>query len=91
MTEPAAPLIKHLVYSAGEKLTMKQTRAGSILIGGGWSARLDREGRPVVDVDNLAQNLSLARAAVPVIGGLKLVRSWAAFVNGTDDWLPILG
>jgi glycine/D-amino acid oxidase-like deaminating enzyme len=91
VTEPAAPLIKHLVYSAGEKLTMKQTRAGSILIGGGWSARLDAEGRPVVDIENLAQNLSLARAAVPAIGGLKLVRSWAAFVNGTDDWLPILG
>ncbi|WP_301074788.1 FAD-binding oxidoreductase [Sphingomonas sp.] len=91
VTEPAAPLIKHLVYSAGEKLTMKQTRAGSILIGGGWSARLDGEGRPIVDVDNLALNLSLARAAVPAIGGLKLVRSWAAFVNGTDDWLPILG
>lgn len=91
VTEPAAPLIKHLVYSAGEKLTMKQTRAGSILIGGGWPARLDGEGRPIVNVDNLALNLSLARAAVPAIGGLKLVRSWAAFVNGTDDWLPILG
>jgi glycine/D-amino acid oxidase-like deaminating enzyme len=91
VTEPAAPLIPHLVYCAGDKLTMKQTRIGSILIGGGWSARLDRLGRPVVDIASLAANLAVACSVVPAIGGLNLVRSWAAFVNGTADWLPIVG
>lgn len=91
VTEPAAPLVPHLVYCAGEKLTMKQTRIGSILIGGGWSANLDAMGRPVVDIDNLARNLAVACGVVPGIAGLRLVRSWAAFVNGTADWLPILG
>jgi glycine/D-amino acid oxidase-like deaminating enzyme len=91
VTEPTAPLIPHLVYCAGEKLTMKQTRAGSILIGGGWSARVDPGGRPVVDPQSLAANLRVACSVVPAVAGLRIVRSWAAYVNGTADWLPILG
>jgi glycine/D-amino acid oxidase-like deaminating enzyme len=91
VTEPAEPLVPHLVYCAGEKLTMKQTRVGSILIGGGWAADLDQAGRPVVSIDNLSRNLAVACGVVPGIAGLRLVRSWAAFVNGTADWLPILG
>lgn len=91
VTEPAAPLVPHLVYCAGAKLTMKQTRVGSILIGGGWSADVDAAGRPTVNIDNLARNLAVACGVVPGIAGLRLVRSWAAHVNGTADWLPILG
>lgn len=91
VTEPAEKLVPHLVYCAGAKLTMKQTRVGSILIGGGWSADVDTEGRPVVNIANLARNLAVACAVVPGIAPLRLVRSWAAFVNGTADWLPILG
>jgi sarcosine oxidase, subunit beta len=91
VTEPAAPLVPHLVYCAGAKLTLKQAKNGTLLIGGGWDARLDAEGRPQVDMDNLARNLGVAARVVPALGGLQLVRSWAAFVNGTDDWLPIIG
>ena len=91
VTEPAAPFVPHLVYCAGEKLSLKQSRVGSILIGGGWDAVLDDKGRPVVNADNLAANLRVAMRIVPGIGGLTLVRSWAALVNGTDDWLPIIG
>ena len=36
VTEAAAPLVRHLLYFAGEKLTLKQTRLGALLIGGGW-------------------------------------------------------
>ena len=35
--------------------------------------------------------MRVALAMVPAIGSLNIVRSWAAFVNGTDDWLPIIG
>ncbi|MGL4243758.1 MAG: NAD(P)/FAD-dependent oxidoreductase, partial [Beijerinckiaceae bacterium] len=41
VTEPTEPLVRHLLYAAGEKLSVKQNRKGSILIGGGWDARLD--------------------------------------------------
>jgi glycine/D-amino acid oxidase-like deaminating enzyme len=92
VTEPVAPLVPHLVYSAGEKLTLKQTPVGSLLIGGGWPARLHpRTGKPITDPLTLRQNLAVALGVVPALAPIRVVRSWAAVVNGTADWLPILG
>ncbi len=91
VTEPAEKFLPHLLYYAREKLTMKQTRLGTILIGGGWPARLDARGRPVSDPRTLARNLATALEVVPRIASLNLIRTWAAFVNGTDDWMPIIG
>jgi glycine/D-amino acid oxidase-like deaminating enzyme len=92
VTERIAPLVPHLVYSAADRLSLKQTAQGSVLIGGGWPARLhERSGLPVIVEDSLVGNLRLAIAAVPAIARLRVVRSWAAIVNGTQDWRPILG
>lgn len=92
VTERVAPLVPHLVYSAADRLSLKQTAQGSVIIGGGWPARLHPlTGLPVVDADSLLPNLRLAIAAVPAVARLRVVRSWAAIVNGTQDWRPILG
>lgn len=91
VTAPITPLIGHLVYAAAEKLTLKQTRAGSVLIGGGWPAHLDAHGRPVVSPNMLAQNIKLAIETVPALAEVELLRTWAAFVNGNNDWRPIVG
>lgn len=91
VTEPVGPLVPHLLYSADEKLSLKQTKQGTLLIGGGWPADLDTRGRPVVNVRSLAANMRVALDAVPALGGVQVVRSWAAIVNGTADWRPILG
>lgn len=91
-SEPVAPIVRHLLYYAGGMLTLKQGRNGSLLIGGGWPADLSTvTGLPVVNGDSLRKNLALAQAVVPAIGAARIVRSWAAFVNGTADWNPILG
>ena len=90
VTEVVAPLIRHLLYFAGAPLTLKQARIGSILIGGGWPARL-RDGIPRVDPDNLLANLEVARDVVPAIAGARLLRTWTGFVNATDSWLPLIG
>lgn len=91
VTEPVEPLIPHLVYYAGGRLTLKQTPIGTLLIGGGWPARLDAAGRPVADPGSLAANLAVALEVVPRIGSVHLVRTWAAIVNGTADWRPLIG
>jgi sarcosine oxidase subunit beta len=91
VTEPTAPLIGHLLYAAGEKLSLKQNRLGNILIGGGWDARLDGQGRPVADMASLVGNLKVALGVVPDLGSVDVVRTWAAIVNGTADWKPLLG
>ncbi len=91
-TEPVAPLIKHLVYFAGARLTLKQARVGSLLIGGGWPARLHPDtGYPLVDVSSLRQNLAVAVRAVPRIADALLLRSWAGIGNATPDLSPIVG
>ncbi|MCZ8132824.1 MAG: FAD-binding oxidoreductase [Steroidobacteraceae bacterium] len=91
VTEAIEPLVPHLVYSAGRKLTLKQNGLGQLLIGGGWPARIDARGRPVADPDTLAQNLGVALEVVPRIGPVQVLRTWAAYVNGTDDWRPLIG
>jgi len=92
VTEPVAPFVKHLVYSAGEKLTLKQARMGALLIGGGWPALRDPiSGRPTVNPASMRANLQVAVATVPQLAEIKLVRTWPAIVNGTADWRPILG
>lgn len=91
VTEPATPLIRHLLYYARDRLTMKQTKQGSILIGGGWPALVDERGRAQVSAQSLARNLAVALEVVPSIAAVEVVRTWAAIVNGTSDWLPLLG
>jgi sarcosine oxidase subunit beta len=92
VTEAAEPLVNHLVYFAGDKLTLKQAKNGSFLIGGGWPARRSaRAERPTVDPQSLRSNLRIARHVVPRLNSVCLLRVWPAIVNGTADWKPILG
>ena len=91
VTEPVAPLIKHLVYYAGDKLTLKQAASGSLLIGGGWPARQDAQGRWVVDPQSLRSNHRVAWRVAPVIGAAQIIRSWAGIGDATPDLLPLLG
>jgi sarcosine oxidase, subunit beta len=92
VTEPIEPLITHLVYSAAGRLTLKQTRHGSLLIGGGWPAiRRESDGRLTVSLSSLRENMKIALGIVPALAGIKIVRAWPAIVNGTEDWKPILG
>lgn len=91
VTEAVAPLVSHLVYSAEDMLTLKQAKNGTILIGGGWPADVDARGRPQVSAASLSRNLAVALGVVPALADVSVVRCWAAIVNGTDDWLPILG
>jgi glycine/D-amino acid oxidase-like deaminating enzyme len=69
VTEPVEPFISHLIYFAGEKLTLKQARSGSLLIGGGWPAQRSAVGdRLAVNLDSLRANLRIAQIVVPRLG-----------------------
>lgn len=90
-TEKVAPLIPHLLYCASDKLTLKQNQVGSLLIGGGWEADIGPYGTPVANPESLRKNMGVALSVVPALRDIRVVRTWAAIVNGTDDWKPILG
>jgi glycine/D-amino acid oxidase-like deaminating enzyme len=91
-TEPAPPLIDHLVYFAGGLLTLKQARRGTVLIGGGWPARLEEStGRLLTDFAGLAQNLRSAIEVVPEVAGSSLLRTWQGVCAGLADERPAIG
>ena len=91
VTEPATPMIPHLVQHAERSITMKQLPAGNIVIGGGWPADISgpRE-HPTVRMDSLISNLILAKNIVPAINFLHLIRTWAG-INSITDGRSVLG
>jgi glycine/D-amino acid oxidase-like deaminating enzyme len=90
VTEPVRPLVKHLVYYAGGRLTFKQAASGSLLIGGGWPARAGRDGSWVLDPESLRQNLRVAISVAPVIADIAAIRTWVGIGNATPDLMPII-
>jgi glycine/D-amino acid oxidase-like deaminating enzyme len=98
-TERMPPLVPHLVQHVGRRLSMKQTHAGNILIGGGWPARLRRDAggafdpglRPEPIETSRVGNLRVASAVVPAVAEMNLLRCWTGVTAITSDQLPIAG
>ena len=44
-----------------------------------------------MSAQSLARNLKVAVEIVPDTASLNIVRTWAAIVNGTHDWMPVIG
>ena len=83
---------KNLVYFAGGKLSFKQAKAGTLLIGGGWAADLDTvSGVPRVNPYSLSANMEVALRLVPELAGVRLIRTWAGIGLATPDLAPIIG
>jgi sarcosine oxidase subunit beta len=90
VTEPTAPLVRHLVYYAGDRLTLKQSKRGALIVGGGWPAQYDAAGRLTLRPESLKGNLRVCRHVVPKTASVRVIRTWPAVVNGTADDLPII-
>jgi sarcosine oxidase, subunit beta len=91
-TEPMAPVIPHLVYCAGDRLTLKQARSGTLLIGGGWPASVGAaNGNPTVSTHSMRQNLRVAARVAPWLSSVKVIRAWAGIGNATPDLRPLIG
>ncbi|MDN3495426.1 FAD-binding oxidoreductase [Planococcus sp. APC 4015] len=91
VTERVDPMVAHLVYYAGGKLTFKQAQSGTLLIGGGWPARRNAAGEWVVNPESLRANLAMATRIAPSIADIALLRTWVGIGNGTPDHSPIVG
>jgi sarcosine oxidase subunit beta len=91
VSEQLEPFVKHLIYFTTEKLTLKQAKSGSLLIGGGWPAKINEKGIPVLNPESLRANLKVAVKVVPSISKVKLIRTWIGVGNGTLDQRPIIG
>ena len=91
ITEPAQPLIFHLIQHAERSITMKQFGTGQVVIGGGWPATLGgTPEHPTVVLASLVGNVALAQHILPAITSLQILRTWAG-VNTSVDGAGVLG
>ncbi len=84
-----------VVGSQGRKLSLKQTAAGSVVIGGAFEG--DVTGGPDGPVQGIprsdlsARNLANAVSLFPMLRAARVTRTWAGLEGMTPDGLPILG
>lgn len=91
VTEATAPTLTRLVAYTGRHLTLKQTGAGTFMIGGGWTAALDEKQKLSRALRTSVEgNLWIATRAIPALADLHAVRIWAG-MNINIDRAPILG
>jgi glycine/D-amino acid oxidase-like deaminating enzyme len=91
VTEPAPPLVDHLISFALNHLSLKQQDSGGLLIGGGWFGNFSpADGRTRNIRRNIEGNLWVAARALPALRGLSVIRAWTGLAPNFDD-APILG
>jgi len=96
-TAPAPPLVDHLVQHAGQRLSLKQTSEGNVLVGGGWPSRLlgaagdDLSRRPALVLGSITGSAAIAARVVPAVASLSAIRIWTGVAGVTPDNVPLLG
>ena len=90
--ERLPPVMHTVITIASGLLSLKQFTNGTVLIGGGWQGKGDREtGETTIVPENLIGNVQLAAHAVPALRSGRILRSWAGFEAETADAMPIVG
>ena len=91
-TVRAEPFLRTLVQHIGEGLSVKQVASGTVLIGGGWPARvMSSVGRTNTSADSVFGNVAQAVRILPILGSLRLLRAWAGPLAATPDEMPVIG
>jgi sarcosine oxidase subunit beta len=97
-TGASRPLVEHLIQHAGERLSLKQTAEGNVLVGGGWPSRLhERDGvpdpslRPAARFGSITGSASVAARIVPAVAALSAIRIWTGITAASPDNVPVLG
>ena len=85
-------MLDHMLQHVGLGLTLKQSRQGTYIIGGGWPGLYDRarDGKNP-SYDSIVGNAWVAARTVPDTARANLVRSWGGMGSGSIDGLPIIG
>jgi len=92
ITERIQPVMRTVIGIANGLLSLKQFSNGTVLIGGGWQGRGNRETRVTeLNPENLIGNARLACYAIPALSETRLVRAWSGFEAETNDAMPVIG
>lgn len=92
VTERIGPVMRSVVGIASGLLSLKQYPHGTVVIGGGWQGRGDRDtGWTALNPDSLIGNVRLACHTIPALKDSRIARAWAGFEAETADALPAVG
>jgi sarcosine oxidase subunit beta len=96
VTAPVAPFVIPVIGSQGRKLSLKQTDAGAVVIGGAFEGRIvadtqDTAMRAIVLPERIAANLANAASLFPHLRDASILRSWTGIEGMVEDGLPVIG
>ncbi len=95
VTEPIPDFVSAVIGCQGRKLSLKQTAAGAVVIGGGFEGQVQKDsqhrlsGTPIHS--HCSENLANAVAIFPHLQHAQVVRQWTGIEGMIADTLPILG
>ena len=92
ITERVRPVMRTVLSIANGLLSLKQFANGTVLIGGGWQGKGDRNSHTTEIIpENIIGNVRLAQYAIPALQETRIVRTWLGFEAETADAMPMLG
>jgi glycine/D-amino acid oxidase-like deaminating enzyme len=92
VTRRAAPFIGHMITHASHRLTVKQLKVGTVIVGGGWPGEGDYRSDSLLPVcESLRGNWTSAVRAIPALEFLTILRTWAGAQGRSPDNLPLIG
>ncbi|MEI4233490.1 NAD(P)/FAD-dependent oxidoreductase [Roseovarius sp. D22-M7] len=96
VTAPVAHFVTPVVGAHGRKLSLKQTSAGAVVIGGAFEGHLhdesdSRTARGDLDPARIGASLGNACAIFPHLATARILRAWTGLEGMTADGLPVLG
>lgn len=92
ITSRVDPFIKPVVILRSRKLSFKQFANGTVMIGGGHLAALDRDrNHTQIDWSKLRESARTVYELFPVMRGATIVRAWAGIEGRMADDLPVVG
>lgn len=81
-----------LVQHVGEGMSIKQDRAGRLVLGGGWPAgEFHDTDAALTRIDSTDGNLAQVRRILPTLGQNRLLDTWTGPVVTTPDEMPVIG
>lgn len=86
------PFLGPVVGATGRPLSFKQFPNGTVLIGGGYQGRAERDwNRTELDFSALALSAGTVRELFPIMRGSQIVRAWAGIEARMPDDIPVIG
>lgn len=91
-TAPVQPTLTGLIQHVAQGMSVKQTRDGRLMVGGGWPAGSMRpDGSADVDLAGISGSLAQAARVIPALAHLSVDRAWAGPLAATPDEMPLIG